>query len=939
MDLSRTLCRIRDRGTLPVCPRGKKRSTNRFPLIGRRLSILLGLVSLIAAALVQNVCLATTTVTVSPPTWTLEDATTPVTVQANTAAPGNELTFDVYMDVDGDGTLDPEDARFMSFEIADGEPPHLGNEYYWHDEDHATNSSVTATLTLNGDWLFSGHFIVKVTDQNSSSAAASFTVVQDSSYPCVVTGQVQLGGSPAGGAIVQPMDMSAYNELGMATTGPDGSFELRLESPGEYVLSAMVLGSVSNFEEGSARVIEVSDGSNPLPAPLVVFDGNRSISGKVFDSNSAKGIPGMIVLGWTDEETLFSLDVTDDDGNYTLVVVDGEWEEISVEEGQISRFGYLFPEHRSVTVSGKDEENIGLLCERATTLITGTVKDAETMEGLQGYEIWAEVEGDGPETYTYSNADGSYKVGVIEADWWVYVDEDSLIGTGYAKPQKALVHAPASGTVVGVDFLLQREGTISGHVYQDDFVTPPGYAEVHIFEFTTWDWVAGVATEPDGSYSVSAPAGTYIVSVFNAEGWLDQYYLNTRDPEEASPVVVIAPEETSGIDFVLVRAAYITGHVYENDETTAIEGAYVYASVFGPEWEWAASGQTEADGSYTLTLPAGTYKVTAQDVSGWLNQFYDGVPLDDDATPVEAIGGQQTSGIDFVLQPAATINGHVYGQDGVTPIAGAHVTAYEEVSDRGWGCPPTDDEGYYSIPVPSGSYKVWAQADGWVGEYYDDTYRLEDATILTLAAPEERADINFALREATATINGHVFQEDGTTPLPMAWVSVQDYATDDYLGSALSGADGSYTLPAPAGTFRVLSWAHRWGLQYYNHQDWYEDATPVTLSGYQVREDIDFHLRWIPFLVKSVHMSTEWPGCLEVQWWALPGTQYSVFWTDELKDSQTVWYEVPDPYKDIVEDAGLMTWTDKGTSPGMNGSRPGDPDVVQRFYKVLEVPE
>jgi len=34
-----------------------------------------------------------------------------------------------------------------------------------------------------------------------------------------------------------------------------------------------------------------------------------------------------------------------------------------------------------------------------------------------------------------------------------------------------------------------------------------------------------------------------------------------------------------------------------------------------------------------------------------------------------------------------------------------------------------------------------------------------------------------------------------------------------------------------------------------------------------------------------------------------------------------------------------MIWTDRGTAPGMDGSRPGDPNVGQRFYRVLEAPQ
>jgi hypothetical protein len=901
---------------------------------------------LIAVVLISGIsiidCLAVTTVTVTPSTFTLGDTTTSVTIQANTAAAGNALMFDVCIDVDGDGVLDPVDGRFMSFEIVDGQGPRLGNEYYWHDEDGATNSAIRATLTAHGAWWFSGHFILKVTDDDSSTATTSFAVEQDSSHPCLVTGEVQFEGSPAGGAIVTLLDVVTEGDVSMALAAADGTFELRAKSPGEYAVYAMQVGAVTKYEQGSGQMLTVLEGANPLTDPLVVFPANHTISGRAFASDTGEGFPGLLIFGET--ETFFTLTVTDDEGDYSLVVVDGEWQ-VSVEESQIARLGYVPAEARSATVSGSNVTGIGLMCEGTTTLITGTVKDAETQQGLDGIALYAQMQtgGDngGPEVIAYTAADGTYKIGVIEGEWWVDVDNDCLVGTGYADPPGRLINAPASGTVTGIDFLLQKGGEITGQVYQDDGVTPIEEASVEAHDFQTGDWVAYAKTLPDGSYTLSVPSGTYKVNVFWVEGWLDQYYLNAANWEEATPVVVTAPGETSGINFVLQPAAYIIGHVYEDDGATPIEGANVEASVFGPSWQWVASDETEADGSFRLTLPEGTYKVLCRDVPGWLNQFYNRVGSDDQASPVVASGGQETPGIDFVLQPAATITGHVYQEGGTTPLPGAWVSAIDATTDEWIGGPATGDDGSYSITVPSGSYRVWADAERWVGEYYDDAHTYAAATVVTVVAPQQRSGVDFALTEATATIKGYVYQEDGTTPLVGASVTALEYATDDAVGWAQSGADGSYTLPVPPGAFRVNAWAHHYSFQYYDHRQ-YHDATRVTLSGSQTVENVNFSLQWIPLVISEVRESVSFPGGADVQWSWVPGMRYSVYWAEEMNSGGAGWHEVSDPSPDIVQEGsngGWMTWTDKGTSPGMNGKPPGDSSVRQRFYKVKEEPE
>jgi len=803
----------------------------RLQFIGGRPIAFLGLLFAIAsAALTTKDCLAVTTVTVSPSTYTLGDVATPVTVEADTAAAGNELIFDVYIDVDGDGNLDPEDARWMSFPVADGQAPHLGNKGFWHDEDGATNSSVKAALIVNGFWWwFSGHFIVKVTDEDSSWAIASFTVVQDSSYPCVVTGQVQLGGSPAGGAIVAIMDLAADAMVSMHFADADGRFELRVKSPGSYAVFPFQPGSVTNFGEGSGQMIQVSEGSNPLSAPLVLFAGNRTISGKVFASDTGEGFRGMLVMGWLEDgENLQSVGVTDDDGSYTLNVMDGGWEVGPMPE-HISRLGYVCPTAAFVTVSGSDEQGIDLSCPRVTTLITGTVKDAQTQEGLQGIVVWAELGDWEAEAVGCSGPDGSYAIGVIEGDWEVEVDEDRLYGTAYAPPPRQRVSAPASGKVPDMDFLLEKAGRITGHVYEDDGQTPVPGAKFWVFEFMG-DWVAGTETLADGSYSVSVPSGTYTLHVFGVGGWSDQ---------DSSPVGVTAPYETSGIDFILERAATIRGHVYQDDGVTPIHDAWV--SALDPTTRrWVAGDLTEQDGSYSVSPPSGSYKVQAS-VDGWASQYYDGVYDFGQATTITLTAPEVRSGMDFVLQGAATISGHVYQDDGITPVPGARVSASEAQTGMHVGDDRTDQDGSYSISVASGSYKLKAEADGWVWQYYDGVSDFDQASTVSVTAPEGRSGIDFVLQRG-ATITGHVYQEDGSTPLAGAWVRAHDATRGEWVPPVDTDSAGFYSLTVPSGSYRVQAGKGAWLEEWYDDTYHFGDATTITVTAPEVRSGVDFAL-------------------------------------------------------------------------------------------------
>jgi hypothetical protein len=68
----------------------------------------------------------------------------------------------------------------------------------------------------------------------------------------------------------------------------------------------------------------------------------------------------------------------------------------------------------------------------------------------------------------------------------------------------------------------------------------------------------------------------------------------------------------------------------------------------------------------------------------------------------------------------------------------------------------------------------------------------------------------------------------------------------------------------------------------------------------------------------------------QVTWKVGPGRSYYILWSDSADGP---WHEIPelDP-ADISDDGDIRTWTDKGTDPSMEGTKPGD--CPCRFYKL-----
>ena len=117
-----------------------------------------------------------------------------------------------------------------------------------------------------------------------------------------------------------------------------------------------------------------------------------------------------------------------------------------------------------------------------------------------------------------------------------------------------------------------------------------------------------------------------------------------------------------------------------------------------------------------------------------------------DATPVHVTSYHETSGIDFYLSKAGSISGHIYEEDGVTPIAGASVYAFPITGDHPGAGANTGSDGSYTIEgLPSGSYRVQATVSDHVAQYYSNAPDEASATEVTVSAPNDTPGIDFTL--------------------------------------------------------------------------------------------------------------------------------------------------------------------------------------------------
>jgi len=426
----------------------------------------------------------------------------------------------------------------------------------------------------------------------------------------------------------------------------------------------------------------------------------------------------------------------------------------------------IYAEATIIRVSEADDETLRMDFDlTAGGYISGYVRDAATGDPIPETHVQIMPDGE-PDEHggfdTKTASDGSYRIGNLAlGDYIVRVSAGGWLSEYYRGlyhqhwANKVRVVPP--DTTAGIDFDLLRGGSLTGFVYESDGITPVQGALIwgnvcppdsQCLNFTT-------ETRADGSYLAQdiVPRDGYTVRATKS-GFAPEYYESGSNRAQADPLQMTRGGVVTGIDFTLDAGGMITGHIYEEDGVTPIDGMMVRA--FTPAGALVNGGHTGYDGRYTLWLSTGGYFVTTQAVvrgSKWIDEWYDDCSKTqmEDATTVYVTAPGTTSAVDFCLARAGTISGHVYEEDGITPIAGASVYAFPVAVGphlAGAGANTGPDGSYTIESLASGNYRVQAAVSDHLAEYFDNASDESSAREVAVAAPGDTPNIDFSLSRA-----------------------------------------------------------------------------------------------------------------------------------------------------------------------------------------------
>jgi type IV secretory pathway protease TraF len=502
-----------------------------------------------------------------------------------------------------------------------------------------------------------------------------------------------------------------------------------------------------------------------------------------------------------------------------------------------------------------------------TAVIAGQVLDEQTQAAIGNAVVWAERIGDLRwSRRVETDAEGKYVleklipgVYVVRAEARGYLPEYYDNVDEFS--QASLVELAENQTKDGINFSLSLGASIAGLVAVDnDAKTPIAGAHVIAVLVLKPDFKHHTVTNENGEYVLAGlPTGTYVV-LAEAAGYRSEFYDNALNLQGATPISVTAPDRVEDINLFLATSGAIAGRVTDFVSGEPIAKALVsihtlLSTTLRPRL--IMNVFTNENGEYIASVPPGFYLVAAE-ARGYHKEFFENARDILTATPVQVLEGKHTTGINFPMDKLASISGLVTDQVTGESIAGAIVTAFPErptndalvtVEERHIPfTAKTNDKGEYVIEnVPTGKFRVHAEARGYLVEYWQESPNIEGSTPVEVPESGAVENINFTLGKGGA-ISGTVFAATETDPAPLGGAVVQVWAKDRnaVIARAKTERDGKYRIEGlRSGEYIVFASAEGFHGLFYDGKESRDQADPVKVEAPDETGDLNFVLKKI----------------------------------------------------------------------------------------------
>ncbi len=476
-------------------------------------------------------------------------------------------------------------------------------------------------------------------------------------------------------------------------------------------------------------------------------------------------------------------------------------------------------------------------------LISGTITAEMGGAPLDGISVYAYKAASGDYVNNdYTDATGAYLVGGLASGSYKlrFSDSDNQYLTEYYDDKPDLnsadpVAVTAGVTTTNVNAQLAQAGLVSGTVTGEDTGLPLTNVRVRAYEAATGDYINSDYTDDSGHYLVGglAPGPHKLRFTDYDERYLEEYYDDKPDLNNADPITITAGVTTTGIDAQLTRAGLVSGTVTGEDTGLPLTNVRVRIYEAATD-DYLDSDYTDGSGVYLIgELATGAYKLRFTDQDGdYLEEYYaDRLNLSS-ADPVSVTAGTTTT-VDAALSRGGRITGRVTDAETGLGLEDVYVDVDRMDASTPSGSAYTDASGYYTTSaLYSGVYRVNFNPDPpYYEEDYDNFETGDDFSPVVVTAPLTVTPIDAALTPGyfiSGTVTG-----SGSDPLEDVRVEAYYSADSHSSDSDYSDDQGRYLLgPLDPGPYRVLFKSpDLHASQWYSASPDYVGATVINLNG------------------------------------------------------------------------------------------------------------
>lgn len=426
--------------------------------------------------------------------------------------------------------------------------------------------------------------------------------------------------------------------------------------------------------------------------------------------------------------------------------------------------------------------------------------------------------------FTVSGLDpaATYRVEVPQHERYEFDEDTGETVTRFAgefyddKPTLALavdLKVPSGGTKTLANAVVLTTGrTITGKVTGGAEGVEGVDVTAYRKDAGEWQNYSVTTADADGNYTLDAlPATTLRVGFADQTSgrYLEEFYADQARVDDAIDVDLATSSKT-GINATLAPAGRIIGHVTKAAGGADLPYATVQAErIIGEDFGDTYYTSTDEDGRYRLGgLPSGSYRVRVYE-SPYLEQWYSGAYVREEAAPVSATAGDVTPNIDFAMTLPATVSGKVTasktGIEVDVSLLKKVGSDWEEVTADF----PTTGQSFLLEDVPPGTYTVRFSAERiYAPEYWNNKFTPATATTFTVTSGQNKTGVNAAL-DVGGKITGTVTRPAGTTDNVSATIAAVDASTGEVVKEVTApvrkgGGSVNYSIDGlRAGSYKV----------------------------------------------------------------------------------------------------------------------------------------